>query len=547
MLSGRVIDATGVPVHLDARTVRRAWETLRAKFPEDFRLSRAALLGWHRREAETCLKGEHWWAAAHHMSQLLSAEPENAQHYQDRGRAFSRLAIFGRAVADYSRAIALKPGDWQAWWERGGAYAGQKRYERAVPDYSRAIALRPTEGQLWADRARAYQEMKQWAKARDDYTQALKINPKAWPLYQGRSVAYHSLDDKDRAAADLLQAIALGGPEETLCQAEWQCRIALRALEKIPPWRNDLLVRRGQLHARLGNWKQALADCTKAIEWPNWWDWGHVANNHRRKAWLTWARAGAMLRGDPQAADSLEGVLLPAEKFNLTAHREACLRLWAGDIEWYKKQCPRWLKQQMEDESDKGYLEVDSLHWVAERALRKVGREELEKRKKPPHKDIGWTCALRPDSVPQWDALIKRAEQGLKKGSQPYPAHAAYGAILYRAGKYREAIKHLHRAIQDRGELPVGESAFWSEGWNWLFLAMAHHKLGQAEEARKWLARADDCIADLERQKRRQREQTRANPSAANTISVAPWWESLELRLLRREVRAVLQTPPGRK
>lgn len=56
-----------------------------------------------------------------------------------------------------------------------------------------------------------------------------------------------------------------------------------------------------------------------------------------------------------------------------------------------------------------------------------------------------------------------------------------YGAALYRAGTFPEAIEQLKIAVEKTGE---GGSA-----WQQLFLAMAHHRLGNQQEARDSLTR----------------------------------------------------------
>jgi tetratricopeptide (TPR) repeat protein len=55
------------------------------------------------------------------------------------------------------------------------------------------------------------------------------------------------------------------------------------------------------------------------------------------------------------------------------------------------------------------------------------------------------------------------------------------GVARYRAGEYKAAVEALYRAA----ELRQGGDAY-----EWLFLAMAHHKLDHPEETKKWYDRA---------------------------------------------------------
>jgi WD40 repeat protein/serine/threonine protein kinase len=90
------------------------------------------------------------------------------------------------------------------------------------------------------------------------------------------------------------------------------------------------------------------------------------------------------------------------------------------------------------------------------------------------------------------------------------------GAALYRAGRYEESVKRLQEAI--------AANVQGGTVWDFLFLAMAEHRLGHADAAGKWLQKAED-------------------PSMkASTLT---WNERLELRLIRDEAEAVLKPPPG--
>src|SRR5262245_49427163 len=60
------------------------------------------------------------------------------------------------------------------------------------------------------------------------------------------------------------------------------------------------------------------------------------------------------------------------------------------------------------------------------------------------------------------------------------------GACLYRAGRFGEAILLLQEAtsVWENG---AAKPTSYSPAYTWFFLAMAHQRLGHAEEARRWL------------------------------------------------------------
>ena len=89
------------------------------------------------------------------------------------------------------------------------------------------------------------------------------------------------------------------------------------------------------------------------------------------------------------------------------------------------------------------------------------------------------------------------------------------GAALYRAGRFAEAVRRLEEAVQKRNGVSIEA--------DWVFLAMAHQRLGHHDEARRWLDRFRDRSPNLD-------------PSA--------FWDELEIRLLRAEAEAVVLWDP---
>src|SRR5262249_11805126 len=90
------------------------------------------------------------------------------------------------------------------------------------------------------------------------------------------------------------------------------------------------------------------------------------------------------------------------------------------------------------------------------------------------------------------------------------------GAALYRAGRFEEAIQRLNTSITAQND----DGVFG----DWLFLAMAHHRLGHAAEARNWL----DKTIQGEAKKKADREPL-------------GWVQRLQLQTLRREARELIE------
>ena len=174
----------------------------------------------------------------------------------------------------------------------------------------------------------------------------------------------------------------------------------------------------------------------------------------------------------------------------------AVLQLYTGDIEHYRKTCA----------------------WMLDHFVR-TGRERLDN-------SFGgawtcWACSLAPDAVGDIAEAVKLAEQGLERGYKTDLDFVNLGTILYRAGRFEEAIEKLEEldAIWEKeSRLP----SMVSPAYAWFFLAMAHHQLDQREEAEKWLAKAN----------KRAEQELAGNPRA--------WSRPLMLELFQAEAKRLL-------
>ena len=132
---------------------------------------------------------------------------------------------------------------------------------------------------------------------------------------------------------------------------------------------------------------------------------------------------------------------------------------------------------------------------------------------------LAWTCVIAPDAVDDPEAPIRLAQIALDRGSEQTRRNAlnTIGVALYRAGRLEEAIDRLEENIREQG----GEGS----PQDWAILAMAHHRLGHPEEARRWL----DAARSHE-------------PSDPTTYT---WSDDAEPLLLLREAEALIEPGPG--
>jgi tetratricopeptide (TPR) repeat protein len=126
---------------------------------------------------------------------------------------------------------------------------------------------------------------------------------------------------------------------------------------------------------------------------------------------------------------------------------------------------------------------------------------------------VAWSCAFAPDSVPDFQPVLDIAA-GLAKQYPIYQNNVLiHGAALYRSGQWKAAIERIHESQQ----APVAD-LFWPG--EELFLAMAHMRLGQVEEACRRLG----AVVKWEQEKQD-----------------ADWWARVLTEILRREAEALIK------
>jgi tetratricopeptide (TPR) repeat protein len=106
-------------------------------------------------------------------------------------------------------------------------------------------------------------------------------------------------------------------------------------------------------------------------------------------------------------------------------------------------------------------------------------RELVEKAE---NADYVWACAVDNRAEVDPVQLVKGAEQIVATRDWYWPRHVL-ALAYYRAGRFEQAVACA--------SMSDGEAAWPGRNSNWPVLAMAHHRLGHAEEAHKWLEQAN--------------------------------------------------------
>ena len=173
----------------------------------------------------------------------------------------------------------------------------------------------------------------------------------------------------------------------------------------------------------------------------------------------------------------------------------AMARLAAGHVDEYRDDCGEML--QRFGQTDK----ASDGHWIA------------------------WACTLAPDAITDWATAVTLAEKVVQSEPKSVMYLNTLGAVLYRAGRFDEALVRLSEVeplVQEPSKAIKSPPAY-----TWYFLAMAQHRLGHAEESKQWL---DKAVAWTDK------TTTEADQGKADL----PWNRRLTLKLLRDEATTLL-------
>ncbi len=244
----------------------------------------------------------------------------------------------------------------------------------------------------------------------------------------------------------------------------------------------DLWTNKAEAHLRLGQRTEALAACDQAIRLN-----GRDFRPHVKRAGL-FVESGEW---DSALADLDTACQVSGEQ--ITAWVDAArIRVNRSDLAGYRRMC--------------------------EELIRRFGKTT----------DVAaannacWACCLGPDALPDLAPAVRLAELAMV-ASVDHNHLNTLGAILYRTGRFKDAISRLREAIEKDGRDDLAQ--------DWLFLAMAHHRLGDAKEARAALDKATAAMKS-----RPPRDASR--PPSQQIL------EEMELEMLLREARSLLGGVP---
>ena len=279
----------------------------------------------------------------------------------------------------------------------------------------------------------------------------MPVNPEAY-LRRGR--AYYKLKQYRQAADDLGVALALNpGVKEAMVWFElgYACRVVGRPQQAIAAYSRTVELapkfsgawnNRGLLHEQLGQLEPAVADFSQSL----------AAYDRNATAWNNRARVHARLGRWGAAAEDCSRFLALVQGPRQT--------------EGLQQRATAYTQLGRYREALADYHKLLELAPNSARA----------------HNDLSWLLATCPDRKLRDPArAVELARRAVALQEPVGKVWNTLGAAHYRAGAWRPAIDALEKSMV----LRQGGDAF-----DWFFLALAHHKLGHADEAKKWYAKA---------------------------------------------------------
>ena len=138
-------------------------------------------------------------------------------------------------------------------------------------------------------------------------------------------------------------------------------------------------------------------------------------------------------------------------------------------------------------------------------------------------------CTLAPGAVADASLPGRLAEKELKDSAREFWSLTEQGALAYRAGRFQQAVPFFEQSLQ--ADPRPGSAVL-----NWLWLALAKQRLGKAEEARRWLGKAQAWLDQYG-------DGMPARAEAEVGLHLHNWLES---HVLRREAESLIQPAENR-
>ncbi|MGZ9142429.1 MAG: tetratricopeptide repeat protein [Candidatus Binatia bacterium] len=108
--------------------------------------------------------------------QLAENNHDITEAFLNRGYIRSNKLDLDGALTDFDRAIKLNPNDAEAYFKRGRAFLIEGNAKFAIADFDKSISLDDRNPLVYAERGFAHQTQGQQGEAQKDFERGLKLN-----------------------------------------------------------------------------------------------------------------------------------------------------------------------------------------------------------------------------------------------------------------------------------------------------------------------------------------------------------------------------------
>jgi eukaryotic-like serine/threonine-protein kinase len=418
------------------------------------------------------------------------------------GSTLSQVQRWDEALGYWRAALAIRPDVSVACNSLGVALWFKDRRDEAIVHFKEAVRLDPNAIAAHINLGTALCKGGRLEEGMDQYQQALRLEPKLAAALFGLSA---NISDAIHTA--LWAAAGQESVNGRLDESE-RTRLRLQVLGWLRVYL-EFVTKLRETGARAGwspaSWEldSALASvrdpaelaklpATEREQWQRLW--ADVAVQAAADP-LGQGRARAARREWAQAADGYTRALKLDPTYEGHVWFEyAAVLLLSGDRPGYARACAQ----------------------MAERCGKPGG---------PRAYHVARACTLGPDVVADAALPGRLAEKELHNNARQFWSLTEQGALAYRAGRFHESVPLFEESL--RADAKPGRAVL-----NSLWLALANHRLGKSEEARRWLDKAQvwldqfgDGMPDIVDQQL--------------GLDLHNW---LEAHVLRREAEALLQS-----
>jgi tetratricopeptide (TPR) repeat protein len=212
------------------------------------------------------------------------ASPSHAAELARRGSAFAARRDFGPALADLSNAIQLSPNEPEYYYQRANAYAANGQADLALTDYDHVLMLKQDFLPAYIPRAEIKLAKKDTPAAIADLEAVDRLAPKQADLRFMLAELYERMDrlpeaieqfslwsqyhpdDSRMLAATAGRCLSRVLQNQDLTAALSDCNAAVRRADKKDENYSDLIVNRGLLRLRQGDYDKAITDFNDALK-----------------------------------------------------------------------------------------------------------------------------------------------------------------------------------------------------------------------------------------------------------------------------------------